>query len=215
MKIKYLGHSCFIIETSDGLRILTDPYKGVGYELPENLQADITLISHAHFDHNNIDAVTSKFVLQTAGEYEFLDLKIKGIESNHDDKGGTLRGKNIIFTIQVDGYTLCHFGDLGEPCSQKLLAKIGKVDILLIPIGGRYTIDAKQAKKYVEEMQPKLVIPMHYKPKDGTIDITDASEFLSLFESVVYVNPKYEIRIEKDSLTNDKTQIIYMEREEK
>ena len=214
MKIKYLGHSCFMIETSDGVSILTDPYKGVGYELPENLQADITLITHAHFDHNNIDAVKSKFVLQTAGKYELFGLKIKGIESNHDDKGGTLRGKNIIFTVQVDGYTLCHFGDLGEPCSQKLLAKIGKVDILLIPIGGRYTIDAKQAKEYVEKIQPKIVLPMHYKPKDGTIDITDASGFLSLFESVLYANPKYETKIEKDSLTNEKTQIMYMEREE-
>ena len=77
MKIKYLGHSCFMIETSDGVSILTDPYKGVGYELPENLQADITLISHAHFDHNNIDAVKSKFVLQTAGKYELFGLKIK------------------------------------------------------------------------------------------------------------------------------------------
>ncbi len=215
MKIKYLGHSCFIIETSGGISVLTDPYKGVGYELPENLQADITLISHAHFDHNNIDAVTSKFVLQTAGEYEILGLRIKGVESNHDDKGGTLRGKNIIFTASMDGLKVCHLGDLGEPCSKELLAKIGKVDILLLPIGGHYTIDAREAKKYVEQMQPKLVIPMHYRPKDGTIDIASASEFLSLFENVVYANPKYETRIEKDSLTNEKTQIIYMEREEK
>ena len=215
MKIEYFGHSCFRLTTENGLQILTDPFMGVGYEMPKDVTADFVTVSHAHFDHNNIDAVTSKFVLQTAGEYEFLGLKIKGVESNHDDKGGALRGKNIIFTLQVDGYNVCHFGDLGEPCSQDLLAKIGNVDILLLPIGGRYTIDAKQAKKYVEEMQPKLVIPMHYKPKDGTIDITDASEFLSLFESVVYANPKYEIRIEKDSLTNDETQIIYMEREEK
>ena len=121
----------------------------------------------------------------------------------------------MIYKIVADGICVCHLGDLGESCCNDLLEKIGKVDVLLLPIGGRYTIDAKQAKKYVEEMQPKLVIPMHYKPKDGTIDITDASEFLSLFESVVYVNPKYEIRIEKDSLTNEKTQIIYMEREEK
>ncbi len=213
MKITYFGHSCFLLQTNGGVTIVTDPYKGVGYELPTKIKATLALISHAHFDHNNIEAVDCEFVFDKVGTYELYGVKVQGIDSEHDEKGGALRGKNVIFTVEADGVRVCHFGDLGEPCNEKLVEKIGRVDVLLIPVGGKYTINSLEAKAYIEQIQPKIVIPMHYKGKDGTIDIATAVEFLSLFNNVEYANPKHQIDTNDLLLTTEAPKIIYMERE--
>ncbi|MBE7084916.1 MAG: MBL fold metallo-hydrolase [Clostridiales bacterium] len=198
MNIEYLGHSCFRITTASGTTILTDPYTKVGYELPNNLTADIVTISHGHFDHNYIDGVKgAKAVVSTAGKRQLGDIFIDGFVCNHDEKGGALRGKNIVFTISVDGYKICHLGDIGETCTTEILEKIGKVDVLMLPIGGTYTIDGKQAKEYVDNIAPKLTIPMHYKPLDGALDIADEKAFLSLYNKVYSVNEDGIIDLEK------------------
>lgn len=213
MKITYLGHSCFLLQTKGGVVIVTDPYKGIGYELPTKIKATFALISHAHFDHNNIEAVDCDYVLNKTGEYEINGVKIKGVESDHDEKGGALRGKNVIFTVEADGLRVCHLGDLGESCNESLLKRIGVVDILLIPVGGNYTIDAVQAKAYIERIKPKIAVPMHYKGKGGTIDIAKVDEFLRLFENVEYVKPKNQIDTNDLRITTGERKIIYMERE--
>ena len=209
MKIEYFGHACFKITDNNGVSLVTDPYTRIGYELPDGLTADIVTVSHLHFDHNYIDGVSGNPQMIT----DIQPKKVKGIEiegilSWHDNKNGLLRGENRIFKIKADGVTLCHMGDLGEECNPTLVEKIGKIDILCIPIGGKYTIDALQAKEYIEAIQPKTVIPMHYKVTDCTIDITDEQAFLRLFNGVKYASGN---QFEIEEFTKD-MQIVFMER---
>ncbi len=183
MRIRYFGHSCFEITAKTGIKIITDPYQGVGYEMPQGLCADIVTCSHGHFDHNFVEGVKAETVVNAIGEFSIDGMKICGIASYHDEKKGALRGKNIIYKFIVDGLTVCHMGDIGEPCSVEMVNKIGKIDLLLLPVGGTYTVDAVGALEYVNALMPKAVIPMHYKPKDGSLDITDAKPFLEVMSS--------------------------------
>lgn len=207
MKIKYFGHSCFVLETNDGTKIMTDPYTRVGYKLPPRLEVDVVTLSHNHFDHNHTQAVLYNRIVDGVGEQA---TGIYGIESYHDAKHGKLRGENRVYKIVADGITFCHLGDLGEECSPSILEKIGKVDVLFIPVGGTYTIDAAQAKAYVDKIAPKAVIPMHYKPKDGTLDIDGIEPFLSFFaedeiEKVTSGETEFDLKTRRK-------RVIYMER---
>ena len=211
MKIRYLGHSCFQLISKDGTCIVTDPYTKVGYELPSRLWADVVTVSHGHFDHGYTQGLHSGCVISQSGEYAFKNLKITGINRWHDEKQGTLRGSNVIFKIEMDGITFCHLGDLGEPCSAKLLQQIGEVDVLLLPVGGTYTVDAVGAKAYVDGIAPKKVIPMHYRPTDGKLDIATAEPFLSLYSENDVLNVlSGELSFDKKDLNG--ARIIYMER---
>ena len=209
MKIEYFGHACFKITDKNGVSVVTDPYTGIGYELPENFSADIVTVSHLHFDHNYIAGVSKNPQIITDIKPKTVNgIEIEGIASWHDDKKGLFRGENRIYKIKADGITLCHLGDLGEEVSQTLVDKIGKIDILCIPIGGTYTITASQAKAYIEAIQPKMVIPMHYKTDDCTINIADEKPFLRLFEDVKYGKNAIDI----EEFTKD-MQIVFMTRE--
>lgn len=210
MRIEYLGHSCFRLTTKRGRTVVTDPYQGVGYELPENLRADILTVSHAHFDHNNVSAVKDPLVIANEPKtYTFDGITIEGINSYHDPMQGKLRGKNVIYKITADGTTICHLGDLGEEYNAKLVKKIGQCDVLLIPVGGTYTIDAKAAKAYADAIAPKRVIPMHFRPSDGVLDIADETEFLSLYPSEQITRVKNGCA---DLPQKSATTIIFMER---
>ena len=207
MEIRYFGHSCFALIDKSGKSVLTDPYTKVGYELPIGLSADVVTASHAHFDHKYIDAIAYNRLIDEAGQQAS---NIIGIESYHDPKKGALRGKNIIYKITIDDIVFCHLGDLGEAVYSEILEKIGKVDVLMIPIGGTYTIDAVQAKAYVDALQPKTVIPMHYRPSDGVLDIETADTFLKLFnEEEIERIPSGETQYD---LNTDRKRILYMER---
>lgn len=208
MKIRYLGHSCFEFTTNDGTKIVTDPYTKVGYELPQGLFADVLCISHAHFDHSYAQAVKCKVIINQTGEYTLNGIKIIGIECDHDPQNGKLRGKNIIFKIIADGISVCHMGDIGEECSPKLVKKIGQVDVLLIPVGGTYTVDALGAKRYIEQINPKTVIPMHYKPLDGALDIAGIQPFLDLYKG----KPIKRVLDGVTEISTPANEIIYMER---
>ncbi len=208
MKIRYLGHSCFEITTKTGVKIITDPFQRVGYELPKGLRADIVTVSHGHFDHNYTDSVSAQTVLTTTEGYEKDGVAIYGIPSYHDDKKGTLRGRNIVYIIKADGLTLCHMGDIGEPCNASLVEQIGGVDALLVPVGGKYTVDSLGAKAYADAIAPKTVIPMHYRPVDGSLDIAEIEPFLALYgeESITRIK-------EGEAELDENTQgVLYMER---
>ena len=181
MRITYLGHSCFLLTSEDGTRVLTDPYTKVGYELPKGLSTDILMVSHGHFDHNFTQGVSFRYLLNEVKAYTVEGIEVKGISSFHDPEKGALRGKNILYKMQIDGLSVCHMGDIGEECSENLIKELGEVDVLFIPVGGTYTIDALGAKKYIDCLQPKVVIPMHYKPEDGALDIAPIHTFLSLY----------------------------------
>ncbi|HIU58698.1 MAG TPA: MBL fold metallo-hydrolase [Candidatus Scatosoma pullistercoris] len=214
MKIQYLGHSCFRLIESTGTTIITDPYKEIGYELPKGLKADAVTVSHGHFDHNNAGIIGGHpRIIDKEGFYQLPGVGITGIKSYHDDCGGALRGENIIYKFGMDGLEICHLGDLGEECSSELLEMILPVNILLIPVGGTYTIDAERAKEYVDRIMPEIVIPMHYKTRSLTLDLDKADVFLNLFDDEeTEISQKNTLEFSRDDLTEEKTKIILMER---
>lgn len=166
MKIKWLGHSCFLITSENGTKVLTDPYnKLVGYKLPE-IEADIVSTSHNHNDHNNINAVQGSYVhINYPGGFSKNGIEIKGVETFHDKVSGAKRGKNTIFKFIIDEVNVCHCGDIGHILDSNQIEGIGKVDILFLPVGGLFTIDAYDAVKVVKQLNPTVVIPMHYRTK--------------------------------------------------
>ena len=217
MKIQYLGHSCFKLTESTGTTIITDPYKGIGYELPKGLKADAVTVSHSHFDHNHVKAIGGHpRVLDKEGFYELPGVEITGIKSYHDNQGGRQRGENIIYKFRMDGLEVCHVGDLGEECSSELLEMILPVNILLIPVGGTYTVDAELAKEYVDRIMPEIVIPMHYKTRSLNLDLDKADAFLDLFDDEeTEISGLDTLEFSREDLTEEKTKIILMERTKK
>jgi len=178
MKIRFLGHACFLIISDTGTRIITDPYHtGEEFTLTEIKEsADIVTVSHEHSDHNNIEAVQGNPRV-VKGSDRVNGIEITAIHSYHDDVEGKERGGNLIFTFKVDGITLCHLGDLGHQLNEGQLSYLGEVDILLIPVGGGFTIDAAAAEKVCEDIGAKVIIPMHYKTA-GLPFLADIGDFL-------------------------------------
>lgn len=215
MKITWLGHSSFLLEESTGTRIITDPYDGnvVGYDMPK-IDADIVTISHAHSDHNCLtNVVGTPTVLNRAGAYEIGGVHMLAQRTHHDDQNGALRGNNLVFKYRMDGVDVCHMGDLGEECNAILVESLMPVNVLLIPIGGNYTIDAEQAKEYVDRIMPDVVIPMHYKTKDCELDIDKINEFVSLFddENTVYAENS-TVEFDRADFDGDDTKLLILEK---
>ena len=181
MKIKWLGHASFLITSDSGTRLITDPYTTGGNlsygEIEES--ADIVTMSHNHFDHNNVAAVRGNpEVVKGAVTKEIKGIKINGFPTYHDKSGGSERGDNTIFCFEIDGIRVCHLGDLGHQLDDKQVAELSKVDILLIPVGGFYTIDAKVATEVCNRLKPKVIIPMHYKTDKCGYPIAGVDGFL-------------------------------------
>ena len=167
-KISFAGQSCFQISVSNSrdheADIVIDPFdEKTGLKLP-NLKADILLVTHQHHDHNNIKDVKGEpFLVDSPGEYEVKGVFIKGIPSFHDDVEGKERGFNTIYTIEAEDIRFCHMGDLGQKqLTDEQLEKIDSVDVLMIPVGGKYSLDSSTAQKIIAQIEPKIVIPMHY-----------------------------------------------------
>lgn len=182
MKLKWLGHACFLITSEKGLRIITDPYpqgSGLNYS-PINEPADIVVVSHDHFDHNSVSSVPGKPEIVTgSGTKTAKGIQFKGIASHHDESGGKERGSNTVFCFSVDGMKLCHLGDLGHRLSKEQIAEIGAMDILFVPIGGVFTVDAKMASTVSDDVKPKVVIPMHCKTSKCDWPLNTVEDFLA------------------------------------
>ena len=184
MKIKCYGHAAFLITSVTGIRIVTDPYESgaFGNQLSYgkiNDQVDIALVSHDHADHNDAKSLAgSPQIVQGARSTTVKGITFKGISTYHDPSKGSERGANTIFTFSVDGIQVCHLGDLGHVLSAKELAEIGPVDVLLIPVGGYFTIDAKEATRVAEQIRPKVLIPMHFKTRKCALPIAPVEDFL-------------------------------------
>ena len=184
MNIQYYGHSCFKITTKPAGRgqndviVFLDPFsKKIGLRPPQG-QADIVLVSHDHSDHNNVEALKGEpDVIDIPGEYSVKGINIVGMKTFHDDKNGEERGLNTEFLLDSEDLRVCHLGDLGADLTEKQLEAIDAVDVLMIPIGGKYTIDSKKAMELVRKIEPKIVIPMHYKMEGTTADIADEKSF--------------------------------------
>lgn len=215
MTIIWRGQSLFEIATSRGknnqVSIVIDPFsQEVGLRVPK-LEADIVLSTHEHYDHNNVRAVLGDpFLIQGPGEYEIEDVFIQGIPAFHDDSQGKERGSVTIFTIEAEDLCLCHLGDLGQKeLTSEQLEKIGEVDILMIPVGGVYTISAKDTVKIMSQIEPKVIIPMHYalprlKPKLEGVD-----KFLKTM-GIKKIEPLNKLTIKKKELSEEEAKIILL-----
>ncbi len=180
MEISHVGHSCFKI-VGKNLTVVTDPFNHpkIDLKMPK-LEANVVTISHGHDDHNYKDAIKGEFLLlDSPGEYEVKECFFQGITSFHDDKNGEERGTNTIFTMEIDGVHICHLGDLGTELDSEQLEAMNGVDILMVPVGGTYTIDPKTAVKVINDVTPKIVIPMHYKAQGINLDIVSLDKFLN------------------------------------
>jgi L-ascorbate metabolism protein UlaG (beta-lactamase superfamily) len=184
MKIKWYGHAAFLITSDQGVKIITDPYEpgAFGGQLSYGKikdQADIALTSHDHADHNDTKSLPgSPQVVKGSGSKVVKGISFKGIPTYHDSSKGSDRGTNTVFTFSVDGIRICHLGDLGHILSEKELSEIGSVDLLLIPVGGYFTIDPKEATRVAEQIQPKVLIPMHFKTEKCGFPIVSVEDFL-------------------------------------
>ncbi|MEK7097181.1 MAG: MBL fold metallo-hydrolase [Patescibacteria group bacterium] len=182
MDIKYLGHSSFLIKTKTA-RIVTDPFdpEMVGIKFPKT-EADVVTVSHQHKDHNQFKNVTgingaNPLMIDMPGEFEKLGVRIFGFQSFHDKTQGSERGENIMYKFESEGISVLHCGDLGVIPDESFLETIGEVDILMVPVGGIYTLDADEAVSLVKKIEPTIVIPMHY----GTNKLAPVSDFTKKF----------------------------------
>jgi L-ascorbate metabolism protein UlaG (beta-lactamase superfamily) len=203
MKIKWNGHASFTITADDGTVLVTDPYDPSGYggvlkydEVGD--RADGALISHDHEDHNYAQGLSgSPQVLNGSGQVKAI--QVKGIDTSHDESDGSERGPNVVFSFVVDGISICFLGDLGHQLSPEHIAAIGSVDLLLIPVGGTFTVDAGGATKVVETLGAKLVIPMHFKTDKCDLPIAEVDDFLTQMPDVKRFQES-EIELSQDKL---------------
>ncbi len=216
MNIYWYGQSFFKIE-GEKSTLVTDPFDGnFGLKVPR-LSADVVTVSHDHPDHSNVEAIkgigeNQPFVITGPGEYEIKGILIQGVAAYHDDKEGANLGSNTIYRIEVDGITIGHLGDLGHALANGQVEKMEGVDILMIPVGGGSTIDAKKATEIISQLEPRIVIPMHYEIP-GLKTKTKLSD-LSLFCKEIGVCPKEKVnkyKITKKDLPQDNLQVVVME----
>ena len=202
MKVKWLGHSCFLVTSKGGLRIITDPYVaggGIDYS-PIEETADIVTVSHGHDDHSNVSAVQGKPEVVTGdGTKTAKGIQFRGIATYHDASQGTQRGPNTVFCFTVDEIKLCHLGDLGHVLDLEQVTEIGAVDILLVPVGGYFTIDAFVSSQVCDQLKPKVVIPMHFKTPKCAYPIASVEDFLKGKKNVRKVGDS-EIEFERKKL---------------
>ncbi len=201
MKIKWNGHASFTITASDKTVIVTDPYDPSGYGgalkyAPVNDQADGVLVSHDHADHNFVAGLPgSPEVIRDAGSIN--NIHVKGIPTHHDESGGKERGNNVVFVFSVDGVRICFVGDLGHQLTADQIREIGSVDLLLLPVGGTFTVDAAGAAGVADSLNPRLIIPMHFKTEKCDFPIATVDDFLGQVQNVKQIH-RSEIMISKE-----------------
>lgn len=217
MEIKYLGHSSFLIKSKEA-RLVTDPYdSSIGLKFPK-IEADIVTVSHDHKDHNMASVVGKppegeQLVINMPGEFEKLGVRIFGYKSYHDKKQGAERGEIVMYKIELEGMSILHCGDLGYIPDDAFLDSIGEVDVLLIPVGGFYTINPDEAADLIKKIEPSIAIPMHYNHSklDQKVfsQVSPLSEFLKKF-GLESLPPVQKLVVRKEELEQE-MKIVVME----
>lgn len=219
MEITYLGHSSFKLKSKDGLILVIDPFDPnlVGLPFPKDV-ADILVISHDHPDHNFRQAITGPvkrnetFVIENEGEYEIGGVEISSIKTYHDKVEGAEKGKNLLTEIRMDGMTACHLGDLGHKLTESQIERLGSVDVLMVPVGDGYTLDLDSVFDMINDIQPSLVIPMHFKVdgmKEGFEKLLPLQSFLDKSKYPLNGEPTHKLKVDDSSLPED-TQVVLM-----
>lgn len=214
MQIIWYGQSFFELKTGGEKNqsvILIDPFsEDLGLKVPK-LEANILLISHHHPDHDNKKAVSGNyFLIEEPGEYEVRGIFIKAIPSFHDSVGGKERGGNLIFLIEAENLKICHLGDIGQKeLENGQLEAIGEVDVLMIPVGGRYTISFKEAIKIMSQVEPKITIPMHYSLPKLKVKLDPVEKFLKAL-GIKSLVPEKKLIIKKEGLSPEEAKIVLL-----
>ena len=218
VEIAYFGHASFRLK-GRVKTVVTDPYGDQVGKYPRDVEADIITVSHDHFDHNAVDKIKGlpagkpghPFVINGPGEYEIGGVSVVGIPTWHDEKAGGERGLNTVYVIEMEGLRIAHLGDLGHKLSDQQLEEIGAIDVVFVPVGGKYTIDAKTAKEVVGQVDPWVIIPMHYKMADfGLKDVDLIDDFLKEMGKPEIV-PVAKYSIAADRLPED-MQLVVLEK---
>jgi len=213
MKIRWLGHSSFLIETSSGTKIITDPFEAGSYDgavgyAPIKETADIVTVSHDHADHNAVEQIDGTPEVVRAGEpMEAQGVGISSLNTFHDESKGQDRGRNTIHVIEADGVRVAHLGDLGHVLSDSEASELGGIDVLLAPVGGYYTIGPEEARDVAEKLGARIVIPMHYKTEDIGFPIQPVDDFLKLMEDVEQVGST-DVEITSESLPESRKVLV-------
>lgn len=210
-RLTYYKHALFVIESSSGTKIGTDPYdESIKAVLPD-ISADIVTVSHHHFDHENVGLFKGNpKVIDSTGDTNIGDITITGIPTFHDEEGGRLRGKNIVFKIKVDRIVFTHLGDLGHDLDQEQIERLKDTDILMIPVGGTYTINAATALELINKIKPKIAVPMHYKSGDTLLNVDTVDSITGRLDDFKLAGSS--VSINKESLPSG-TEIWIMESE--
>lgn len=214
MVIQWFGHSSFLIISANGTKIITDPYESGGFGgslhyKPISVSADIVTVSHDHADHAYVEDLPNHFtVVRQPGLHTVRGIEIKGIQSYHDSEMGSRRGGNTIFVMTVDRMRVCHLGDLGHILHPSEVEDVGSVDVLMIPVGGFYTIGPEEADRVIERLQPKLSIPMHFKTEKVDFPISPVEVFTRGKPNVKMLDVS-EIEISKEMLP-DRPEVVVL-----
>ena len=185
MKITWFGHAFFLVETVNGIHIAFDPFdSSVGYPLPE-VTADLVCVSHNHYDHNNVSLIKgSPRIVNQSGSIKYNGINISAFPTFHDEEKGRKRGENLVYRVEAEDIVLLHLGDLGDLPPTKEIEAWKPVDIVLIPVGGIYTIDHNKAYQLVKQINPRVIVPMHYKTSYLSFELNSVDPFLKLFTRV-------------------------------
>ena len=208
MIIQWFGHSFFRLDTKNKV-IAIDPYSEAATGLkPSRFKADVVLITHQHEDHNNKSVIMGDpFILEGPGEIEIGGIYIEGLLTFHDKKRGQERGENTIYLLESEDITICHLGDLGEPkLKEEILEKVSNTDVLLVPVGGNYTINSEEAISFINQIEPKIIIPMHYALPNLKIKLDPIDKFIKSISKKPEVMDKLVIR--KNNLPEETKLIV-------
>lgn len=223
-KIQWAGQSCFQISVSNSkdhsADIVIDPFDGddIGLKMP-NFSADIALVTHDHHDHNNVKGLkgpaspagAEPFLISGPGEYEIKEVFVRGIPSYHDDQEGKEKGQNTIYLIEAEDMRFCHLGDVGQKqLTEEQLEKIGGVDVLMIPVGGEFTIDSSGAQKIISQIEPLVVIPMHYAIPKLKVKLEEVGKFLKAMGKGS-VAPQDKFVVKSSTLPKEGMEIVVLQ----
>ncbi len=197
MLITWIGHACVVVERSDNYVIVFDPHDGesIGLKKPD-IKADMVLVSHEHYDHNAVDIVRkqgTRVFREFIGEAEIDNVRVKGLETYHDKFGGKRRGLNTIYIVETEGYRLAHLGDLGHIPGEDVLKHLENTDLLMIPVGGTYTIEPDEAWSIIVSTEPSIILPIHYWIPGLRLPLRPIDEFLK------YVKKYHIVRLDTNS----------------
>ncbi|MPZ22102.1 MAG: lactamase [Dehalococcoidia bacterium] len=199
MEITWFGISCFRLKGREGVVLMDPPEKASGLSIGKQQNIDLVTISHAHPGHGNREAAPGATILDSPGEFEVSSILVGGIRTCHDNKRGEERGKNVAFTVELEGIRVCHLGDIGHIPTADEVEELGQIHVLLVPVGGGTTVDGAQAAAIVALLEPRAVIPMHYRLQGGREDLAPIDRFLKEM-GATNIQPQPKVNYSRSSL---------------